>query len=85
MNSKPGPEGIVLEIKRRTRRKYNADERIRIVLEGLKGDASIAELCRREGIIPTCILPGLRSFWRRARNASRGIASGRPRRWKLRA
>ena len=52
MNTKPGPEGIVREIKRRTRRKYNAEERIRIVLEGLKGEASIAELCRREGISP---------------------------------
>lgn len=52
MNTKPGVEGIVREIKRRTRRKYNAEERIRIVLEGLKGEASIAELCRRESISP---------------------------------
>jgi len=52
MNTKPGPEGVVREIKRRTRRKYSTEERIRIVLEGLKGEASIAELCRREGISP---------------------------------
>ena len=54
MNPRPenSPESIVREIKRRTRRRYNAEEKIRIVLEGLKGETSIAELCRREGIIP---------------------------------
>jgi len=41
---------IVREIKRRTRKKYSAEEKIRIVLEGLRGEVSIAELCRREGI-----------------------------------
>jgi transposase len=37
-------------IRRKTRRKYSAEEKIRIVLEGLKGEDTIAELCRREGI-----------------------------------
>ena len=37
-------------IRRRTQRKYTAEDKIRIVLEGLKGEESIAELCRREGI-----------------------------------
>ena len=46
------PESIVREIKRRTRKKYSSEEKIRIVLEGLKGETSIAELCRREGINP---------------------------------
>ena len=44
------PEKIVKEIRRRTRRRFSTEERIRIVLEGLKGETSIAELCRREGI-----------------------------------
>ena len=44
------PESIVREIKRRTRRKFSAEEKIRIVLEGLRGEQSIADLCRREGI-----------------------------------
>lgn len=52
MNQKPEPEQIVREIKRRTRKKYNAEEKIRIVLEGLRGEASIAEVCRKEGINP---------------------------------
>ena len=37
-------------MKRRTRRKYSAEEKIRIVLEGMRGEHSVAELCRREGI-----------------------------------
>jgi transposase len=43
-------ERHVKEIKRQTRRKFAAEEKIRIVLEGLRGEYSIAELCRREGI-----------------------------------
>jgi transposase len=42
------PESVVREIKRKTRRKYNAEEKIRIVLEGLKGEESIAAICRHE-------------------------------------
>ena len=45
-------ESKVREIRRKTRRKYSAEEKIRIVLEGLRGEESIAELCRREGIAP---------------------------------
>ena len=43
-------ESVVREIRRNTRRKYSAEEKIRIVLEGLRGESSIAELCRKEGI-----------------------------------
>ena len=43
-------EKKIKEIKRNTRKLYNAEEKIRIVLEGLRGEESIAELCRREGI-----------------------------------
>ena len=46
------PEAKVREIRRRTRRKYTAEEKIRIVLEGLRAEESIAEVCRREGISP---------------------------------
>jgi transposase len=52
MAEKPGPEAQVREIRRRTRHRYSAEEKIRIALEGLKGEESIAELCRREGISP---------------------------------
>jgi transposase len=43
-------EKIIRDIKRKTRRKYSTEEKIRIVLEGLRGEESVAELCRREGI-----------------------------------
>ena len=46
------PEARVREIRRRTRRQYGAEEKIRIVLDCLKGEDSIAELCRREGVNP---------------------------------
>ena len=43
-------EKVVQDIRRATRKHYSAEEKIRIVLEGLRGEGSIAELCRREGI-----------------------------------
>ena len=55
MRQKPEPvkapaEQIVKDIRRATRRHFSAEEKIRVVLEGLRGEESIAELCRREGI-----------------------------------
>jgi transposase len=50
------PESVVREIKRKIRRKFNPEEKIRIILEGLKGEDSIAAICRREGIAPGCSL-----------------------------
>ena len=47
---KKNPEAIVREIRRNTRRKFSSEEKIRIVLEGLRGEDSIATICRREGI-----------------------------------
>ena len=52
MPKRTDPESVVREIKRKTRRKYSSEEKIRIVLEGLRGEESIAELCRREGVSP---------------------------------
>ena len=43
-------EKAVKDIRRNTRRKYSTEEKIRIVLDGLRGESSIAEICRREGI-----------------------------------
>jgi transposase len=45
-------EQVVREIHRRTRRRFSAEEKVRIVLEGLRGEQSVAELCRREGLAP---------------------------------
>lgn len=45
-----GSEQMIRTIKRKTRRQYSAEEKIRIVLDGLRGEDSISELCRREGL-----------------------------------
>jgi len=49
-NSKAPAQALVKDIRRKTRRHFSAEEKIRIVLEGVRGDDSIAELCRKEGI-----------------------------------
>jgi len=50
MSSNARAEAAVRDIRRRTRKQYSAEEKIRIVLSGLRGEDGIAELCRREGI-----------------------------------
>ena len=64
MTGKQGssPESIVREIKRQTRRKFTAEEKIRIVLEGLRGEAGITDLCRKEGIHPTMYYKWSKAF-----------------------
>jgi transposase len=47
---KPSSERLVRDIRRATRKQYSAEEKIRIVLDGLRGEHGIAELCRRVGI-----------------------------------
>ena len=56
------PESVVREIKRKTRRKFNSEEKIRIILEGLKGEDSISAICRREGISPSLYYKWSKSF-----------------------
>ena len=53
---------MVREIKRKTRRKFSGEEKIRIILEGLKGEESIATICRREGIAPTMYYKWSKAF-----------------------
>jgi transposase len=48
--AKPPAERVVRDIRRRTRKQHSAEDKIRVVLEGLRGEESIAALCRREGI-----------------------------------
>ena len=50
MRKKRSAEKTIRDIRRATRRHYSAEEKIRIVLEGLRGEDTIAELCRREGL-----------------------------------
>lgn len=50
LSAKSPAEQVVKDIRRQTRRHFSAEDKIRIVLEGLRGDDSIAELCRKEGV-----------------------------------
>jgi transposase len=71
MTQKSGPEkqpaeDAIRDIRRATRRHFSAEEKIRVVLEGLRGEASIAELCRREGIASSMYYGWSKSSWRPA-------------------
>ncbi len=52
MGKEVSAEKVVQEIRRTTRRRFSAEEKIRIVLEGLRGEERIATLCRKEGLAP---------------------------------
>ena len=59
---------IVKQIRKATRRKFSADEKIRIVLEGLRGQNSISEICRREGIAASVYYKWSKSFLEAGKN-----------------
>ena len=50
MDKKVSSESVVKDIRRRTRKKYSSEEKIRIIIDDLRGEDSISSLCRREGI-----------------------------------
>ena len=66
------PEQIVKDIRRATRKHHSAEEKIRIVLEGLRGEYSIAELCRREGIAESLYYSWSKEFLEAGKNRSAG-------------
>ena len=65
-SAKKPAEQVVKDIRRATRRHFSAEDKIRIVLEGLRGDDSIAELCRKEGIAQSLYYVWSKESWRRA-------------------
>jgi len=74
-------EAIIRDIKRKTRRKYSAEEKIRIVVEGLRGEQTIAALCRREGSAESLYYSWSKEFMeagkaRLAGNTKRQASSG---------
>ena len=50
MPKKKNASSLISELKRKTRRIYSSEEKIRIIIEGMRGETTIAELCRKEGI-----------------------------------
>jgi transposase len=64
----------IRKVKAVTRRMFSAEEKIRILLEGMRGDLSVSELCRREGIHPTVYYKWLRDFMEAGKSPLRGDA-----------
>ena len=60
--TEPPAERVVRDIRRRTRKQHSAEDKIRVVLEGLRGEESIAALCRREGIAESLYYVGSKEF-----------------------
>ena len=70
--SSRSPEAVVREIRRKTRRKFSPEERVRIVLEGLKGEESIAAICRRENITSSLYYRWSKAFLEAGKKRLRG-------------
>ena len=72
MAKKESAEKAVRDIRRKTRRRFSAEEKIRIVIEGLRGEESIASLCRREDIVANLYYRWSKGPW------TKGISKQRP-------
>ena len=70
--SKAAAERLVRGIKRKTRKHYSAEEKIRVVLAGLRGEESIAALCRREGIAESLYYSWSKEFLEAGKNRLAG-------------
>lgn len=81
MKQQSGPhetaEQHVKNIRRATRKKYSTEDKIRIILSGLRGEYSIAELCRRENIAQSLYYTWSRSSWKPANAVCRATRSAR--------
>ena len=72
MNQAKSAERVVRDIRRKTRRRFSAEEKIPIVLEGLRGEESIAALCRREGLNPNLYYRWSKEFLEAGKKPLRG-------------
>jgi transposase-like protein len=82
--AKKPAEVVIKYIRRATRRLFSSDERIRVVLEGLRGEDSIVELCRREGIAASIYDGWSKELLEAARSACRETRLARPPRTRCR-
>ena len=83
-HSDSSSERLVKDIRRATGKQYSAEEKIRVVLEGLRGEESIAELCRREGIVQNLYYRWSKEFLEAGKKRLAGIRRGRRRRMTYR-
>ncbi len=61
-------QDVVKQIRKATRRKFSSEEKIRIVLEGLRGQIPVSELCRKEGIAPSIYYKWSKAFLEAGKN-----------------
>ena len=66
------PEKVVRDIRRKMRRRFSVEQKIRIVLEGLRGEECIATLCRKEGLAPNLYYRWSKEFLEAGKNGSSG-------------
>jgi len=69
---KKSSTSIIKDVKRRTRRKFSAEEKIRIVIEGLRGEESVSEICRKESIHPNQYYKWSKDFMEAAKKRMMG-------------
>ena len=81
-SEKQPAEAAIKDIRRATRRHFSAEDKIRIVLEGLRGEDSIAELCRREGIVQNLYYRWSKDFLEAGKKRLAGDTAGPRRRTK---
>ena len=70
--TKKSSSSIIKDVRRRTRRKFSAEEKIRIVIEGLRGEESIATICRKESIHPNQYYKWSKDFMEAAKRRMQG-------------
>ena len=79
MGKEGAPEKVVQESRRKTRRRFSVEEKIRTVREGLRGEESVTTLCRKRAWRRICTTAGARSFSKPGRNGSSGTQRARRR------
>ena len=65
---------LIRKAKQATRRRFSSEDKIRILMEGIRGEVAVAELCRREGIHPTVYYKWLKDFMEAGKSRMRGDA-----------
>ena len=76
--TKPPAERVVKDIRRQTRRHFSAEDKIRIVRDGLRGEDSIAELCRKEGIAQSLYYTWSKEFMEAGKKRLAGVPRVKP-------
>ncbi|WP_139423878.1 transposase [Chryseobacterium mulctrae] len=81
---KKSSEKFIKDIRKNTRRIFTAEQKILIVMEGLRAETSVAELCRQHNIANLSFIPGTKNLWKPVKNDSTAMSLEKPRVMKCR-